>query len=144
LSLERELERGEKQQFDILVMDAFNSGAVPVHLLTKEALAIYFAHLKPDGVFAVDSSNRNVDIASLVVRLAEDASLKWTVVEGHQTKERSCWHSIWVLVSRDDSVLKIPDIANVAWKDFRPSPLSKAWTDDYSSLLPLIRRQVQE
>ncbi|MBL0076601.1 MAG: fused MFS/spermidine synthase [Rhodocyclaceae bacterium] len=56
------LEREAAQQFDVLVVDAFSGDAVPIHLLTKEAFTEYFKHLKPDGVLAVQVTNRLLDL----------------------------------------------------------------------------------
>ena len=61
----------DEQQFDILALDAFSSDAIPVHLLTRESFAIYLKHMKPDGVIAVHTSNRNLDLRPVVENLAD-------------------------------------------------------------------------
>src|SRR5580698_9608149 len=63
LSLERQLANNEIQNFDVLSVDAFSSDAIPIHLLTREALALYFHHLKPTGILALHISNRYLDLA---------------------------------------------------------------------------------
>src|SRR5262249_12979599 len=65
------LERQEKQNFDALIVDAFSSDSIPVHLLTEEAMEVYFSHLKPDGVLAVHISNRYLDLEPVCLRAAE-------------------------------------------------------------------------
>ena len=60
------LEREPPENFDVLVVDAFSSDSIPVHLLTKEAMALYFHHLKPDGILAVHISNRYLDLEPVV------------------------------------------------------------------------------
>ena len=65
------LEREPPQQFDVLVLDAFNSDAIPTHLLTREAFEIYFRHLKPDGVIAVHISNRHLNLIPVMVSMTK-------------------------------------------------------------------------
>ena len=60
------LERQESQQFDVLAVDAFSGDAIPVHLLTRQAYALYWRHLKPDGVLAVHVSSRYLALAPVV------------------------------------------------------------------------------
>jgi spermidine synthase len=71
------LEREEPQQFDLLILDAFSGDAIPVHLLTKEAFAIYRKHVKPDGLFAIHISNRHLDLKPVVAGLAQEFNLKY-------------------------------------------------------------------
>ena len=72
------LERQESQQFDMLAVDAFSSDAIPIHLLTREALALYFHHLKPNGILALHISNRYLDLVPVCARGAEAlASRRW-------------------------------------------------------------------
>ena len=62
------LESEPSQQFDILIMDAFSGDSVPVHLITREALATYFRHLKPGGILAINTTNRYLDLNPVVER----------------------------------------------------------------------------
>ena len=66
------LEAQPSQQFDLMAIDAFSSDAIPVHLLTREAFALYFRHLKPTGILAVHVSNRYLDLVPVVSRNARD------------------------------------------------------------------------
>ena len=66
------LEREEPQDFDVLAVDAFSSDAIPVHLITREALAVYLRHVKPDGIVAFHVSNRFLDLVPVVARLAKE------------------------------------------------------------------------
>ena len=70
LALEAELARGPPQRFDVLAIDAFSSDAIPAHLLTREAVAVYLAHLDPGGILAVHITNRYVDLAPVVRGIA--------------------------------------------------------------------------
>ncbi|MBI2225268.1 MAG: fused MFS/spermidine synthase, partial [Betaproteobacteria bacterium] len=69
------LEREASQQFDVLAMDAFSGDSIPLHLLTREAMAIYLQHLKPGGVLAFQATNRFIDIAPVVASLAAEHGL---------------------------------------------------------------------
>ena len=83
--LERQLEQGEAQRFDVLAIDAFSSDAVPLHLLTLEAVHTYLAHLQEDGILALNVTNRFVDLLPIVGRLAEatDLSARLRVALSH-------------------------------------------------------------
>ena len=70
ISLERELARREQQAFDALILDVFSGDAIPAHLLTEQAMQVYLAHLKPDGIIAVHISNRHLDLLPVVKSLA--------------------------------------------------------------------------
>ena len=137
LSLERELGRGS-QQFDLLVLDAFTSGAPPVHLLTREAFDLYLAHLAPDGILAVNVSNRALDLRPVVQRAAEHSALAvtWTYLA-----PAGPFHpgGSWMLLTRDPRLLTDPALAKAA-SPLPPPPASfRQWTDDYSNLFRILR-----
>jgi hypothetical protein len=138
VSLERELTTEGSQDFDLLVLDVFSGDAVPLHLLTKEALKLYLRHLKPDGIVAVNVSNRHFDLALEVYRLADELNLGTALIEDVGDGTQS-YDSVWMLLSRGRGFLDLPDIAARS----APRPVIPAnlpvWTDDYSSLLPLLR-----
>src|SRR5207247_10321436 len=67
------LEHEPPQQFDVLAVDAFSGDAIPVHLLTREAVALYLRHLKPTGILAIHTSNTYLRLAPIVQLLARDA-----------------------------------------------------------------------
>src|SRR5207247_7660453 len=94
------LERETPQQFDVLALDAFNSDAIPVHLLTKEAFEIYLRHLKPDGALAVHISNRHLDLLPVVETLAAHLGLKTACLANTATKAQWwAYAAQWVLVT---------------------------------------------
>ena len=70
------MERMDSLQLDLLAVDAFSSDAIPVHLLTREALAVYFRHLKPDGILALHISNRYLDLEPVCAKAARSFSTK--------------------------------------------------------------------
>jgi hypothetical protein len=145
LSLERELARGENGRFDVLAVDAFSSDAIPVHLLTREAFAIYLAHLRrPDGILAVHISNRYIDLIPVVHGFAERHALASVLISADEGDE-GAYYSDWVLISSSPSLLARAPIANAAtpW-DSTSYRVIRPWTDDYSNLLTLLRPAASE
>jgi SAM-dependent methyltransferase len=128
LSLEREPPQG----FDLLVVDAFSSDAIPVHLLTREALEIYLRHLRPGGVVAFHTSNRYVDLPPVVARLAELRGLTARLIEVDDDDTFNT-PSSWVLVSADARFFAEPQIRTAASKLAHTT--ARAWTDDFSDLI---------
>jgi len=138
LSLEREWKDQGSQAFDLLVLDAFNGDAVPLHLLTKEAFDVYLQHLAPDGILAVNVSNRYFDLGLQVYRLAETLDLQTVLIEDRGDGIQS-YDSIWLLLARNADTLQIPGItARQAMRPVLPANL-RLWTDDYSNLLQVLR-----
>lgn len=137
LSMESELAGGHSDQFDILVVDAFAGDAIPVHLLTREAMEIYLRELKPDGVIAFHITNRYLDLLPVIRGLSDHFQLRagWVHQAAAGTLVKP---SDWVLVARDDQVLGGPEFAT----RLRPlSSLGRAslWTDDYSNLFQILK-----
>ena len=137
LSLEAELARGMPQRFDVLVIDAFSSDSVPLHLLTREAADVYLKHLDPGGVLAIHISNRFLDLQPVLRGIARDFKLAHVFVS---TGEKGLtWRTTWALLSRDPARLAIAAIADVRDGEFANAP-ALVWTDDYSNLLRVLKR----
>ena len=133
------LERDPPQAYDVLALDAFSGDAIPVHLLTEEAFEIYQGHLKPDGVLAVHTSNRFVDIEPVVLGLAEHFGLGWAIIDDqNEGGSDEFSESTWILLSRDRNFLDRGAIRSAS-----APPQSKSaprlWTDDYSDLFSILR-----
>ncbi len=140
LSMEQELARGEPQEFDVLALDAFSSDAIPVHLLTKEAFEIYLKHLKPDGVIAVHTSNRYLNLEPIVHQLARHFGCEaFTITDFPDRDKRWLYGTTWILVTRNPYVKEDPAIA--ALLDDPPAPLKSGplWTDDQVSLFKVLK-----
>ena len=134
------LEQEPPQQYDVLVLDAFNSDAIPVHLLTREAFEVYLRHLKPDGVIAVHISTRYLDLAPVLDNVAarfqmHSANLDW------DSPSRPWWTlpTQWYLLSRNADLLNLPEIRAAGLGTEAPGKEVRLWTDDYASLYPLLR-----
>jgi hypothetical protein len=137
LSLERELAQGASRDYDVLIVDAFNGDAVPVHLLTIEAFDLYLRRLKPGGVLAMNVTNTFLDLRPVVVAAAERLGLAsvWVHCDGD---ERVSYTNDWVLLSRDRQ--KIDAVASAAGHAANLQvPESRLWTDDYSNLFQALR-----
>ena len=105
------LERQEPQQFDLLVLDAFSGGSVPVHLLTREAMDIYRRHVAADDVIVIHATNSYLYLFPVVRALAEDAQLGWRRVHTTKDSDRFRLASDWVVISRRESLLDaIPNV----------------------------------
>ena len=125
------------QNFDVLVVDAFSGDAIPLHLLTVEALAVYRRHLAPGGILAFHVSNQYVDLDSEVGQLAASAHLQARSISSPSEKQSGEFRATWVLVTEDGAIFQKPDVALRA-VEIKPVPHVSAWTDNYSSLLPLV------
>jgi len=133
------LEREPPQDFDILAVDAFSSDAIPVHLITKEALALYLRHVKPDGIVAFHVSNRFLDLVPVVARLATENQAHAVLVAEGADEDDSRTHSDWVLVSRDARALKAKEIEEAGAEPAEDRPELRTWTDDYSNLVHILK-----
>jgi SAM-dependent methyltransferase len=133
LSLERESSR----QFDVLAIDAFSSDAIPVHLLTREAMAVYLRHMKPDGVIAVHVSNRFFNLPPVVKQIADAYGLP-SVLVIDVPSDVDLSKSDWVLITRNHAVL---DDARVVAESEEPDTIRslRPWTDDYTNLFRILR-----
>jgi hypothetical protein len=128
------------QHYDVLVVDAFSGDAIPVHLLTTEALALYRRHLAPGGIIAFHVSNHFLDLAPVVEQQAEHAGLKSALILSADDDEKAAYASDWVLVTANDKFLSRREIAGVQTKILVPGGL-RLWTDDYNSLLPILKKK---
>jgi hypothetical protein len=126
------------QRFDVLVVDAFSGDAIPLHLLTREALGLYKRHLAPGGILAFHVSNQHVALEPEIALLAAAAGMQARTVQTEPLPSRGEYRASWVLVTNNQSFLSNPAVADVILlPDQKPG--LRLWTDDYSSLLPLLR-----
>jgi spermidine synthase len=125
------------QHFDVLVVDAFSGDAIPLHLLTTQALELYKRHLAPGGILAFHISNQHVDLEPEVAQLAKASGMTARRFASPINEERGEFSATWMLLCEDPNFFQIPDIFNHA-KAPSETPRIPAWTDDYSSLLPVL------
>ena len=131
------LSRAADRRYGLIMADAFSSDAVPVHLITREALALYRSKLREHGIVAFNVSNSYVDLEPVLGNLARDAGMACVAQEDRESGEDGIPEtdaSDWVVTAKHT-----PDLRAVAsdarWHDCRRSPGSAPWTDDYSNLL---------
>ena len=133
LSLQREPPQG----YDVLVVDAFSSDAIPTHLLTVEAFAVYLRHLAEGGVIAVHITNRYVDLKPVVRGAARALSLH---AEHLPSSEKGMlWSSDWMLVARGRRFLE-DEVVSAATLPRLARAGEVVWTDDWSDLLRVVKR----
>lgn len=138
ISLERELASGGSDEFDLLAMDAFSSDSVPVHLLTKEAFDIYLKHLSPDGILAVNVSNRHLDLLPVLWQAAQYYKLKMVVIPT-EGDGKMVFTSNWVLLSPKPELLEIPALTARAIPMDAYTTNVPLWTDDFSNLFQILK-----
>ena len=137
-----EIERSEDLELDVLVLDAFTGDAIPVHLLTEEAFAIYQRHLTPDGILAVHISNLHFNLRPVMRARAEAMGVVAVLVESDADDERNLYTADWMLITTNGPFLADPELQSM-WT-LRPLDEDEnlaefLWTDDYSNLLGTLR-----
>ncbi|MGE5569231.1 MAG: spermidine synthase [Rhodospirillales bacterium] len=132
------LEREPDQRFDVLVMDAFAGDSVPVHLLTEEAFRTYLRHLAIGGVLAVNISNKYLELCPVIERAARRFN-KSALYAPFETpgNDRLCYSASWVLVVDQDAHGRLHQPLHA--EILQPTPGFRLWTDDYSSLLSVVK-----
>ncbi len=125
------------QKFDLLVLDAFSSDSIPVHLLTGEAFAIYFRHLSPRGVLAVHISNRYLDLKPVVREAARFYGKQARLVDSEEMDYVGVYTSDWILVAQDPAIFAGDSLKLSAVK-FETEPI-RMWTDDFSDLYQILK-----
>ncbi len=136
LTLERELEQGGAGMYDVLVLDAFSGDAIPVHLLTAEALGVYDRVLAPDGILAIHVSNRFLELRPVVRGLAAPKDFEVLEIYHAGGVRARASSSTWMLVTRNRAFVQAnAGSARDTSEAFEPV----RWTDDFSSLFAVWR-----
>jgi hypothetical protein len=132
--------------YDIIYVDAFTSDAIPIHLLTREAMAVYLRKLKPHGMVVIHVSNRFLELASVVTGIAAANGAVARVNDGSDVVENESEYlfvGTVVAVARDNQ-----DFGALAGSDYwglqTPDPDQWVWTDDYSNIVGAVIRQLRE
>lgn len=131
------LEKQAPQNFDVLVVDAFSGDAIPIHLLTREAFALYIRHLKPGGILAVHVSNRYLDLAPIVKLAAEHFGMHARLIDSDEDEDTGVYTAGWVLVTASPDVFTKKALVGVA-VEIRLKSKVQPWTDDYSSIYSIL------
>jgi spermidine synthase len=131
------MEAEPPENYDVIAVDAFSGDAIPVHLLTAEAIKLYQRHLAPGGIIAFHISNTYLSLAPVVQAQADHAGLHAVLVTTEDNDDTGAFSSDWVLMTANEKFLALPEIADASAK-IEPKPGLRLWTDDYSSLLPIL------
>jgi hypothetical protein len=131
------LEKEAPENFDVLAVDAFSSDAIPVHLLTKEAMQLYFRHLKTDGILAVHVSNRYLDLQPVVAGEARALGKLARVVDTDDDETQDIFGATWVLVTSPATGFDDVETKNSA--EIESKKKVRLWTDDYSNLFQILK-----
>jgi SAM-dependent methyltransferase len=140
------LEQARPASFDLLAVDAFSSDAIPLHLMTQEAFAVYGRSLAPDGVLMVHITNRFLDLEPVVAAIAQSQgwSAKARRYRPPQKQVAGAFDtdSNWIVMARSPerlaAVIAATDSAPGDWVVLRERPGMTAWSDDFSSILPVL------
>jgi hypothetical protein len=129
-------------RYDLLVVDAFSSDSVPIHLITREAIKLDFNRLEPEGLLAVHISNRYLDLAPVLAAIAADLGLEaWINQDAYVLPEESAigkFASTWVVLARDEAALG--ELARHRdWSTLDTEPGKPVWTDDYAPVFSALR-----
>lgn len=128
----------DSQRFDVLVIDAFSGDAIPLHLLTTEAIELYKKHLAPEGILAFHVSNQYLNLVPEIAQLAIAANMPSRLIESPGDDATGAYRSTWVLLTNSPTFFDRPEIAHAATAT-PTTPRLRPWTDNYSSLLPILQ-----
>ena len=132
------MENEPPQNYDVIAIDAFSGDAIPVHLITSEALELYRRHIKPGGIIAFHVSNRFLRLQPVVRQLADHAGMKSVLISSPDDDKIDVFSADWVLVTNNEEFLAHSELGADKENIVVPSRLRR-WTDDYNSLLPILR-----
>jgi hypothetical protein len=130
--------------YDLIIVDAYSSDAIPVHLATQQAMAIYKAKLAPQGAVLMHVSNRHLDLANVVVGIAAANGLKsWHYDEDSNRDSEYIFPTDVVVSARQDA-----DVGKLAssdlWEETAADQNQRVWTDDYSNILGAVYRRLRD
>lgn len=135
-----EIAKAPANAYDLIVLDAFSSDAIPMHLLTREAIQIYLSKLMPGGVIAFHISNRYLDLKPILANEAAAFELTaWYQDDQEPDYDRGKYPSIWIIVARSESDFGELRRRDPGWEPVGPDPTAPLWTDDYSNIASVLR-----
>ena len=132
------LEREKPQQFDVLAVDAFSSDAIPVHLITREALQVFLKHIKPDGAVAFHVTNRYLRLAPVVKQLADEIGYDAILITDDAADDKYLSRTDWVIVTKNRDFINHDDI-KAKRSIIEPIAGMRTWTDDFNNLFQILK-----
>jgi SAM-dependent methyltransferase len=134
-----ELAKLPPASFDLLAIDAFSSDAIPLHLLTAEALGVYGRALAPEGVLMIHISNRYFELEPQLSAALGRAGWQSRVLTDKPKRDSVFSASVWVAAARDPAQLARLTAGRKDWQPLLARPGTRAWTDEHASILPAVR-----
>ena len=135
------LAEARQDYFDVIILDAFSSDSIPMHLLTREALATYLDKLRPNGALLFNITNRYLGLEGVLRNLADDMKLAMiagdTLFISKEQLEQGASPSTWVAMARERGILRCL-IGKPHWFGVHPTS-ERPWSDDYSGILPCLK-----
>ncbi len=135
IQLQNRLNQFGSAEFDLLIMDAFASDSIPVHLLTRECFDLYFKHLKRDGILIAHITNRFIDLRPVLMQHAKKYGIEPVLIDSQS--DDGLVETRWVLLTQNQNVLN-SEIVNRAKHEWPPDLIPMSWTDDFASLAALL------
>jgi hypothetical protein len=131
------MEREAPQNLDVLAVDAFSSDSIPVHLLTKEAMELYFHHLQPDGILAVHISNRYLNLQPVLAGETAALGKIARMIDTEDDEDTDVFGATWVLITSPATGFQGEELTNTS--ELNPKVSVRLWTDDYSNLFKILK-----
>ena len=142
-------EENHDQKLDLLILDAFNSDAVPVHFLSLEATAIYDRHLQPQGIIVVNVTNVFVDLSPIVYHMTYSRQFNGITIRNRRAKGGTSQSAAWIVLTRSRETMekivaacepvKKVGLLDLFTTDRRTISNVRPWTDDFSNLLQILK-----
>jgi len=132
------LAKAPPRHYGLIVVDAFSSDSIPVHLLTKEAVELYFSKLSEDGALLLHITNRYLNLAPVLARLADENGFADRICDDDGDYETGKDGSTWVLLARDERYFG-GLAGDEVWKKIDPRKTAAVWTDDFSNILSVFK-----
>jgi hypothetical protein len=130
--------------YDLIIVDAYSSDAIPIHLATEEAMEIYETKLAPHGAVVMHVSNRHLELSSVVVGIAEANDMKsWVFSEDSGRDEDYIFPTSVVVCARDEADVGAL-ASNEKWELTEPDENQRVWTDDYSNVFGAVWRRLRD
>lgn len=133
------LESEPANRYDVFILDAFSGDSVPMHLLTSEAFSLYVSHVAPDGVMAVNVSNRYLDLMPVVKSAGEKYGFTVRFIRSGGDSSKGYFPALWGLLVRDEKLLAHESLKDAIAATEQPAT-NLLWTDDFSNLLSALRK----
>jgi hypothetical protein len=133
-----EIAKAKDKGYGIIIVDAFSSDAIPIHLITREAIAVYDSKLADNGIIALHVSNRNLNLLPVAARLALDEGFQTIVPREPYSKDDLIYPSRWVLLTRDSTYYERVKKEYQNWFRVKSDGGLRPWTDNYSNILQIL------